>query len=333
LDWKDHIAAAVRGSTERDVPLAPRASMRVGGAAELVARPADVPDLVALLRAARETDRPVTVLGGGCNTIVGDGGVPGVVLRLPAGLPEKPGGDGEQAEDRGDSIRVELSAGAPSARLLQRARELCVVGAGWSAGIPGTVGGLAAMNAGTAAGEMKGCLVQALLCGPDGAEWMDAAALRMGYRTCDTGGRVIARIRADLHRGSAEELRAERAAVEADLAKRRRTQPLQYPNSGCAFRNPPGDHAGRIVESLGLKGLREGGAQVSELHANFVVNRGGATARDVATLLATVQTAVRDRLKILLALELRLVGIFAPPPEVLGLVLDRQLLQEKLLDE
>lgn len=315
MDWRQHIAAAIRGESRRDVPLAIRTSVRVGGGAELFVRPVDVDDLVALLRTARQAGQPVTVLGGGANTCVGDGGVPGVTLKLPDG--------DDLVTDLGDRVSLELPAGAPSARLPLLAKEHGLLGAEWAAGIPGTIGGMTAMNAGTRAGEMKDNVVEVLLCGPDGAGWIPASELRFAYRHSELGGRVVARVRCTLRKGSPAEVAASLGAMESDRAYRKRTQPLSLPNSGSVFRNPPGNAAGKLIESCGLKGTVEGGAQISDVHANFIVNRGGATARDVTTLMARAQRTVLERFSIPLALEVRLVGIFLPSTDILGLMVAR----------
>jgi UDP-N-acetylmuramate dehydrogenase len=313
LDWRDEIDARVRGTVQRDVPLAPRVSVRVGGPAALFVRPADVEDLVTLLASARELEQPVWALGGGANTIVGDGGYEHVVVKLPTS-------DSETVTDLGDSVQLDLPAGATSARLPQLAKEFGLLGAEWAAGIPGTIGGMTAMNAGTRAGEMKDGVVEVLLCGPDGATWVPASELHFAYRHSELGGRIVARVRCRLKKGSPAEVEASLEAMEKDRSYRKRTQPLQLPNSGSVFRNPPGDHAGRLIELVGLKGATEGAAQISEQHANFIVNRGGATARDVTTLLARAQRAVLERCQILLAPEVRLVGRFIPSADILGLV-------------
>lgn len=315
MDWRTDIAGRLRGEVQRDVPLAARTSVRVGGAAELFVRPADVDDLVATLAAARAHERPVHLLGGGANTLVGDLGVPGVTVKLRE--------EEETVGEQGGVLTVELSAGAPSGRLIQLAREHGLLGAEWAAGIPGTIGGMTAMNAGTRAGEMKDSVVEVLLADADGACWRPAGDLNFAYRHADLRGKVVARVRCRLRRGSPAEVLASLAAMEADRGYRKRSQPLNLPNSGSVFRNPPGEAAGRLIEKAGLKGAVEGGAQISEVHANFIVNRGGATARDVTTLMARAQQGVLARFQIPLALEVRIVGIFAPSTELLGLKVER----------
>lgn len=316
-DFRDELCGRVRGETWRDYPLAARTSVRVGGPAALFVQPADDEDLAVLLGAARALGQPVHVLGGGANTVVGDGGIPGVTVKLPSDASV------ERVTDRGADVELELSAGAPSARLVQLAREHRLVGAEWAAGIPGTVGGLVAMNAGTRLGEMKDVVREVLLCGPAGAEWVPAGLLRFAYRHAELGDRVATRVRLVLRRADESTLEASRAAMDGDREYRRQTQPLHLPNSGSVFRNPPGDHAGRLIEAAGLKRAVQGGAQISERHANFIVNRGGASAADVTTLMALAQRTVRERFQIHLALEVRLVGLFAPSLEILGLVVDR----------
>jgi UDP-N-acetylmuramate dehydrogenase len=168
---------------------------------------------------------------------------------------------------------------------------------------------------------MKDNIVEVLLCGPDGAEWVTPAVLQFAYRHAELGSRVVARVRCRLRKGDTSQVQASLKAMEDDRGYRKRSQPLHLPNSGSVFRNPAGDAAGRLIESVGLKGLAEGGAQISEQHANFIVNRGGATARDVTTLMARAQKTVFERCQILLALEVRLVGNFIPSADVLGLVI------------
>ncbi len=292
-----------------------RTSVRVGGPAALLVRPADVEDLALLLQLARQHEQPVTVVGGGANTIVGDGGIPGVTIKLASA-------SDDTVRDLGDWVELEIPAGAPSARLVQLAREHGLLGAEWAAGIPGTVGGMTAMNAGTRIGEMKDCVTEVQLCNAEGARWVPPEDLHFAYRHSELGGAVVARVRCRLRKGNPAEVAANIAAMDADRAYRKRTQPLNLPNSGSVFRNPPGNHAGRLIEACDLKGVNEGGAGISEVHANFIVNRGGATARDVVTLMARMQRTVRDRFQISLAPEVRLVGLFVPSPEVLGVVVD-----------
>ncbi len=298
MTWRDEIARRVRGEIQRDAPLATRTTIRVGGSAELLVRPADPDALAALLEATRELGVPLAVLGGGANTLVADAGVRGVVLRLPPDL----------VAERAEGETLLLGAGQPTSRLWIRAHSLGLVGMEFMAGIPGTLGGAVAMNAGTHVGEMKDVVARVELATADGAGFVEARELGFAYRTCRLPpGAVVTRVELSLLRGDVAE--SERVMRE-DRARRRRTQPLDRPTFGSTFRNPPGDHAGRLVEAVGLKGYRVGNAMWSDVHANFVVNLGGATARDVLALIRTARSRVKDGFGIVLETEVRLLGEF-----------------------
>jgi UDP-N-acetylmuramate dehydrogenase len=297
-DWRDEIARRVRGEHWRDAPLAPRTAVRVGGPADLLVRPADPGALGELLRAVRELAVPLAILGGGANTLVADAGVRGVVLRLPQDL---------AAESAAGETLV-LGAGAPTSRLWIRAHALGLVGMEFVAGIPGTLGGAVAMNAGTGLGEMKDVVRRVELATADGAGFVEAASLGFAYRTCRLpAGAVVTRVELALRAG---DVAASERIMQADRERRRRTQPLDRPTFGSTFRNPPGEYAGRLIEAVGLKGHRVGNAVWSEVHANFVTNLGGATARDVLALLHLARARVRERFGIDLEAEVRLLGDF-----------------------
>ncbi len=299
-DWRREIVRGLRGSWTPDAPLAPRTTIRVGGPAELLALPGGPGELVGLLAAARRLGIPVSILGGGADTLVADRGVRGLVIRLPPELGE------EAAEDD----RLLLPAGAPIARLAARGHARGLVGAEFTAGIPGTLGGAVALDAGTRAGELRDLLLRAELATADGIGFVPAAALGLGYRSSRLpAGAVVTRLEVRLRPG---DVAASRAAMAADLARRRETQPLDQPTFGSTFRNPPGGFAGALLEAAGLKGHRLGGAAWSERHANFVVNLGGATAADVLGLLALARRRVRERAGVHLEAEVRLLGEFEP---------------------
>ena len=288
------IAAAVRGECTPDAPMAPRTSIRVGGPADLLVRPADPPDLATLLWNCAAGRVPVMVLGGGANLLVADAGIRGVVVRLPVDF-------GEESED---GERLVLSAGAPVSRLVQRAISAGLTGCEFASGIPGTLGGAAAMNAGTRIGEMKDVVERVEVATPEGLRWIPAAGLSYAYRSSRLPpGAVVTRVGFRLRRGDPA---ASRAVMDADREHRRRTQPLNWPTWGSTFRNPPGDHAGRLLELAGCKGLRCGGAEVSGRHANVIVNPGEATAADVRGLAAEMAARVRERFGVELRLELKI---------------------------
>jgi UDP-N-acetylmuramate dehydrogenase len=297
-DWRDEIARRVRGELARDAPLAPRTAVRVGGPADLLVRPADPDALVALLQAVRALGVPLAILGGGANLLVADAGVRGVVLKLPQDL----GAESVEGES------LVLAAGAPIARLPARAHAHGLVGMEFLGGIPGTLGGATAMNAGTRIGELSDVVERAELATADGAGFVPAAALGFAYRTCRLPpGAVVTRIAFRLRPG---DVAASAAAMAADREQRRRSQPLDRPTFGSTFRNPPGEFAGRLIEAVGLKGHRVGNATWSDVHANFVSNLGGATARDVLALVRLARARVRERFGIVLEPEVRLLGEF-----------------------
>jgi UDP-N-acetylmuramate dehydrogenase len=297
-----HLALGLSAEASEHEPLGPKTSIRAGGAAELFVRPHSPEALVSLLRRVGEAGFPVHVLGGGANTLVGDGGIPGLTLKLPADLlPEQY----EQLEAGG---LVTLGAGAAIVRLVNQMRARGWVGAEFLAGIPGTLGGALAMNAGTKHGELVQVLESVELATPDGVGWVARSELSVGYRhTALPPGSVALRVRFRLRKGDGE---ASRAAMEQDLGYRKRTQPLSQPNCGSVFQNPPGEYAGRLIESVGLKGHTLGSARISELHANWIVNLGDATARDVAGLIDLAQSRVQEERGITLVPEVKRVGVF-----------------------
>jgi UDP-N-acetylmuramate dehydrogenase len=168
---------------------------------------------------------------------------------------------------------------------------------------------MVAMNAGTRSGEMKDIVRRVELATADGCRWIDASELAFGYRTSRLPpGAVVTRIEVELRRGDPA---ASSAVMRADVEQRRATQPLTQPTFGSTFRNPPGHHAGQLIEAVGLKGHRIGSAAWSDVHANFIVNLGEATARDVLALVNLARARVRERFGIVLEPEVRLVGEFA----------------------
>jgi UDP-N-acetylmuramate dehydrogenase len=277
---------------EHNAPLAKWTSVRVGGAAEMLVRPSS-PD--ALLEVLRD-GRPVSLLGGGANTLIGDGGVPGFTLKLPPDLfPEQI--DGE---------RITLGGGAPIARLITLMKQQQLVGAEFLAGIPGTIGGATAMNAGTKNGECMRAVEAVELATRDGIGWV--TNLEYEYRhTHLPAGAVVTRVRFKLTKG---DLKESAAKMEADLGYRKRTQPLTQPNFGSVFTNPPGDFAGRLIETVQLKGHTIGKAQISTVHANWIVNLGGATAKDIVGLMDLAQARVRESSGVNLHPEVKRIGTF-----------------------
>lgn len=295
-----HTAAALRESLRGELllqePMSGLTSLKVGGPADLLAYPADVDDLLALLAAARKLEIPVTIVGRGFNTLVRDGGIRGLVVSL-ARL------DGITPLD---DHRLQVGAGAWSMDLARICRDRGLTGLEFLAGIPGSVGGLLAMNAGAHGSTMLGAVesIDTVLGGE--CRHYRRAELVYGYRFLRLEpGEIIT--------GALLSLRPENPAVIGRLMeelqeKRATSQNVGYPNAGSFFRNPPGAAAWQLIEEAGLRGATIGGAQVSEVHANFLVNRGGATAADFMALMALVKERVRQRSGIELEEEIKIIG-------------------------
>ena len=285
----------------RDEPLARHTSLRIGGPADLFIEVLSVPELQAILRACRAHACPVFFLGGGTNLLVSDRGVRGVVLKLgkPFDFVEW------ELAPKGADLRV--GAAVPFKRLVYQTVAAELDGLQFGEGIPGTIGGGLLMNAGAFGGEI-GRVVDALeMVGEDG-EAMCVPRDRLGfaYRRLTLPARaIITAVRLRLGRGDPGALAA---AVADAKARRDRHQPKGHPNAGSIFKNPVGAPAGRLIEETGLKGARLGGAMLSERHANFIVNLGGARAADVKGLMDLVVRAVRVRHGVELEPEVRLVG-------------------------
>jgi UDP-N-acetylmuramate dehydrogenase len=267
--------------------------------------PADRDDLAALLRAL-PADEPVTAIGLGSNTLVRDGGVRGTVILL-----HNPG-----AMLAVQDGLIYADAGVASPKLARFAAVHGCAEAEFLAGVPGTVGGALAMNAGCYGGETWTYVVRAEVLLRAGTFAMHTPAdYRIGYRSVTErdGSPLKGLFTAAWFRFPAGEATTARTRIRALLAKRIASQPLQQPNAGSVFRNPPGDFAARLIESCGLKGCAIGGAQVSERHANFIVNAARkAKAADIEMLIAHVRSVVRERTGVNLEPEVRIVGEPAP---------------------
>ncbi len=292
---------ALRGTLARNAPLARYTSWRCGGAADLLYVPADRDDLAAFVRQWPETE-PLTVIGLGSNLLVRDGGVRGATIVLHA--------TNARVEWREDLVRAD--AGVASPKVARFAALHGRGGAEFLAGIPGTIGGALAMNAGCYGGETWRYVARVEVLTRAGTfEQRSPADYSIGYRSVRRADGsppdgVFTMAWFDFPPGDTDDARA----CMRELLKRRiATQPLELPNAGSVFRNPQSDYAARLIESCGLKGFAIGGAQVSEKHANFIVNPGGrASAADIESLIAHVRRVVRERSGIDLEPEVRIVG-------------------------
>ena len=288
----------LEGRVEAAIPMRELTTMRVGGAADCVVHAAGEQDIVNVMRACRENAVPLTLVGRGSNLVVRDGGLRGVVLHLGAAF----------ADVTSAGNRVTAQAGASMGALARAAQRRSLAGLEFAEGIPGSVGGGVYMNAGAYGGEMSQVLECARVLMPTGEiATLDAAALDMRYRhtaLMASGGVVLSatfRLQPDDP--------AQIAARMADYSQRRREkQPLQYASSGSFFKRPEGYFAGKLIQDAGLKGASVGDAQISELHAGFLINRGSATAGDVLALMQRVQHEVEAQFGVKLEPEVRIIG-------------------------
>lgn len=285
-----------RGELRRDEPMSRHTSWRVGGPADTWYRPADLADLAAFLAALPETT-PVHWVGLGSNLLVRDGGIRGVVIATHGVL--------ARMERHGES-GLFVEAGVPCAKIARSCARWGLGAGEFFAGIPGTLGGALAMNAGAFGGETWN-FVRAV-------ETLDRAGVRRrrGRDEYTVGYRSVAGPAGEWFTAAELEFPGGRPTTQASirdlLVRRKSTQPIGEPSCGSVFTNPPGDHAARLIEAAGLKGRRRGGAQVSPKHANFIVNTGGATAAEIEGLLREVATEVERVHGIRLETEVRILG-------------------------
>ncbi|MBI4808518.1 MAG: UDP-N-acetylmuramate dehydrogenase [Nitrosomonadales bacterium] len=291
-------AEGLRGEMLQDEPMSRHVSWRAGGVAQHLYRPADLADLQQFLRQTPASE-PLLAVGLGSNLLVRDGGYRGTVLQMVGALTEL----------RMDGDLIYVQAGVPGAKLARFAATNNLCGAEFFIGIPGTLGGMLVMNAGCYGGEtwQKVKRVQVLTRGGELLE-RSPQEYEIGYRHValkKTSDEFFVGAWLKLGTGDVEKARQD---IKELMEKRSASQPLQLPNAGSVFRNPPGNHAAKLIEGCGLKGKRIGGAQVSEKHANFIVNVGGATAADIEDLIGEVRATVLQQTGIELHPEVKIVG-------------------------
>lgn len=287
--------SGIRCEVVLDAPLAELTSLRIGGPADALVSPKDVHDVCQIVRQAQKAQIPIMVLGG-TNLLVQDGGIRGIVLSLT----------NLAAIEKEDNRLVFAEAGVRLPVLLGFVVHHGLSGLEWAAGIPGTVGGAVAMNAGTKLGEMQNCLDAIQMVDPEGRLVTHAAAdVVFAYRSVSLPEGVVVGAWLCLTPASGETIDSR---TKSYLQYRKQSQPLSQPNAGSVFKNPHGTTAGRLIEEAGLKGYRVGNAQVSTKHANFIVNLGHARSTDVLQLIETIQQQVFRRTGITLELEWKVVG-------------------------
>jgi UDP-N-acetylmuramate dehydrogenase len=282
-----------------DFPLARCTSLKIGGPVDALATPATREEVAQTLAICAAHQVPHYVIGAGFNTLALDDRLEGVAIQLGKlrGLAERPD----------CSLRVE--AGVSHSQLANFCIERGLAGLEFGCGIPGSVGGWLAMNAGIPGREVKDVVQEIEVMSPTGRELrhIPRAGLRFVYRALRglAPGSVILSALFGVTISDSETVRAE---VDRLLAARQGSQPLNVPSCGSVFVNPPGDFAGRLIDAAGLKGHRRGGAEISPIHANFIANRGGATAADVLSLIREAQAAVWETAGVRLVTEVRIIG-------------------------
>ena len=282
-------------------PMSSHISFRVGGPADYLVQAADEKAVADVLSFCRKEQIPCYVLGNGTNVLVKDEGYRGVILQIGQNMSDI----SVRREEDGDAV-ICAQAGALLSAIAHRALEEGLAGMEFAAGIPGSLGGAVVMNAGAYGGEMKDILTLVRLLMPDGEiVTKTPEELRLGYRYSLVPKLSATVLSAEIRlaAGDREEIRAKMD----DLAKQRRDkQPLEYPSAGSTFKRPVGHFAGKLIQDAGLRGYTVGGAQVSEKHCGFVINRGGATASDVLRLMEDVQRLVEKTSGVLLEPEVRI---------------------------
>jgi UDP-N-acetylmuramate dehydrogenase len=289
---------AIRGRVRAGAPLAPFAWFRTGGPAEWLARPADADDLVSLL-AGRPSDQPLAVVGAASNLIVRDGGVPGLVVKLGGAF------GGVQVEADG----VVAGAAALDVAVAEHAARAGLSGLEFLCGIPGSIGGAVAMNAGAYGTETAEALDWAEVATPGGVQRLSASALRFAYRRAELPEDAVV-VRARLRARPADDRRTVLSRMAEIRASREETQPVRARTGGSTFKNPPGARkAWELIDAAGCRGLRRGAAQVSEKHCNFLINTDGATAAELEALGEEVRARVLARSGVRLEWEIKRIGV------------------------
>jgi UDP-N-acetylmuramate dehydrogenase len=299
VDWTP-MQRDLPGSIRLGEPLSRHTSFHIGGPADAWASVSNEAELLACLGFAKSRGCALTLLAAGTNVLVKDGGIRGMVLSLA--------GDFEAYSISGSKVRA---GAAMNLALLARKTALAgLQGLEWAVGIPGSLGGALVMNAGAHGGEMKQVVrsVGLVLDGKPGtwpAEACGFAYRHSRFKDMPHGSLVLTWAEMELKPAPVEELKLR---MDEALAKRKASQPMGIPNAGCVFKNPEGDSAGRMIEACGFKGRRHGGAEISPVHANFVVNTGGAKASDVLDLMEEARAAVKARFGVTLLNEVLVLG-------------------------
>jgi len=287
------------GGVRQHEPLARHVTFRIGGPADILLLPRSLDQLAAAVAWLYREDHPFVILGRGSNVLVADRGVRGVVIKTGRG----------QEGVRYDGRQVVAECGASLPHLSRAAASHGLAGLEFAAGIPGSVGGGVVMNAGAHGCAMADVVRRVRVLTPTGERRWSGEEMGFRYRSSRLQEERGVVLDADLELAPADP-RDTLARLEEWLRTRSDTQPIGPPSSGCVFRNPGGDHAGRLIDVAGAKGMRAGAAVVSDRHANYILNAGGATAADVLALVGQVRARVREHSGVDLVPEIKLIGEF-----------------------
>lgn len=280
-----------------NAPMKEYTTFQIGGPCDFLARPYDEGQIAVLIRFCAENGIRWQVIGNGSNLLAPDGGISGVVIQV--------GPNFSYIRPSVKTGEIICAAGASLSAVAALAQKQGLSGLEFAWGIPGNIGGAVCMNAGAYGGEMKDVLVSADYVDQMGnARSISAAEMMLGYRHSIFSQRdwCITKVKLQLRPGDPEQIRKQ---MEEYMAQRRAKQPLEYPSAGSVFKRPQGNYAGALIEQCGLKGRQVGGAKVSEKHAGFIVNVGGATSRDVSSLIREIQKTVEEKTGYRLECELR----------------------------
>ncbi|GAA0547007.1 UDP-N-acetylmuramate dehydrogenase [Rhizomicrobium palustre] len=287
----------VRGTYQFGAALKDLVWFRAGGVAEVLFRPADADDLAAFF-AGKPAGVPITIIGVGSNLLVRDGGIPGVVIRLPAAF----------GKVEVDGLRVRAGAAALDSAVARKAADAGIAGFEFLRGVPGTIGGALRMNAGCYGSEVKDIFVEATAIDGQGKKHVLSAA-DMGFVYRKSGVPKDFVFVEAVFEGHGDEPAAVRTRMEELLARREITQPIGAKTGGSTFKNPPGAHAWKLIEDAGCRGLKIGDAMVSDVHCNFLINLGNATAAEIEALGEEVRRRVKETSGIDLEWEIKRVGV------------------------
>ncbi|MFO8058985.1 MAG: UDP-N-acetylmuramate dehydrogenase [bacterium] len=306
--YLEKLRPRIQGRAEEKIPMKQYTTFRIGGFVDVMVWPRSLADLKEAIDAAQRMEIEWGILGAGSNLLVKDGGLDMVLLNMNEVLKDMDASDKNGSFEAGaETGTVRLGAGLKLPRAAKECQERGLSGLEFAAGIPGSVGGGVIMNAGSMGTSMADVLEWVEWYTPErGLERVSRSELDYGYRRLSCPDRaVITACGVTLRK---DDPRAVRERIVKGLKWRRQNQPLSYPSAGSVFKNPPGDYSGRLIEEAGLKGARQGDAQVSELHANFIINRGRARSRDVTVLIDRVREEVERSFKINLELEIKIMG-------------------------